>query len=117
MVAEMLTPLGYLVVGVPISECLHLKSGVGRVAPDTLLINRRWVDPAHFSGMNLIDVDPEEPRAAGALPIGDTLIYPAIYERTRERLHRANIKTKVVDLSELAKAEAGVTCSSIVFEA
>jgi len=115
-VRAMLTPLGYTVIGLPVKACLHLKSAVGRVAPDTLLINRQWVNSTVFGGMKFIDVDPAEPGAAGALLIRDTVIYPARFERTRERLDRAGIKNVVVNLSELAKAEAGVTCSSIVFE-
>jgi dimethylargininase len=112
-----LEPLGYTVTGVRVSGCLHLKSAVGRVSPDTLLINRLWVDAAAFGGMKLIDVDPAEPRAAGALLLGDTVLYPAAFERTRDRLAEAGVETMTVELSELAKAEAGVTCCSLVFEA
>jgi dimethylargininase len=112
-----LEPLGYTVTAVSLNACLHLKSAVGRVAPDALLINRRWVEAAAFGSIKLIDVDPEEPGAAGALLIADTVIYPASFERTLGRLSRAGIRTAAVDLSELAKAEAGVTCCSLVFEA
>ena len=58
---------------------------------------------------------PSESRAAGVLPIGDVVIYPSAFERTRDRLAEAGIETTTVDLSELAKAEAGVTCCSLVF--
>lgn len=111
-----LEPLGYRVTGVPVSGCLHLKSAVGRVSEDTLLINRRWVDAETFAGRALIDVDPSEPMAAGALLIGDTVVYPDAFRRTRERLENAGIRTIAVELSELAKAEAGVTCCSLVFD-
>jgi dimethylargininase len=110
-------PLGYTVTGVPVRGCLHLKSAVGRVSPNTLLINRRWVDFEAFGDRRLIDVAPSEPRAAGALPIGDTVVFPAVFKRTRDRLTDAGIKTTTVGLSELAKAEAGVTCCSLIFEA
>ena len=116
-VRAILAPMGYMVTAVPVKACLHLKSAVGRVAPDILLINRRWVNSTVFGHMKFIDVDPAESGAAGALLIGDTVVYPARFERTRERLSLEGIKTVVVNLSELAKAEAGVTCSSIVFEA
>jgi dimethylargininase len=109
-------PLGYTVTGVPVRGCLHLKSAVGQVSPDTLLINRLWVDAAAFGDRKFIDVDPTEPGAAGALLIGDTVLYPAAFTRTRDRLTGAGIMTETVELSELAKAEAGVTCCSLVFE-
>ncbi|MBN2126017.1 MAG: dimethylargininase, partial [Deltaproteobacteria bacterium] len=70
-----------------------------------------------FGDMTFIDVDPAEPRGAGALLIADTVVYPAGFQCTLERLHRAGIPTVTVDLSELAKAEAGVTCCSLVFDA
>ena len=115
-VRAVLEPVGYTVTAVPVRECLHLKSAVGRVGPGTLLINRRWVDGSAFGGMKLIDVDPAEPRAAGALLIADTVVYPARFKRTLRRLVRAGIRIVTVELSELAKAEAGVTCCSLVFD-
>jgi dimethylargininase len=111
-----LEPLGYSVTGVPVSGCLHLKSAVGQVSPDTLLVNREWVDAAVFGDRRLIDVDASEPRAAGALPIGDAVVYPLAFSRTRDRLAEAGVETTPVDLSELAKAESGVTCCSLVFK-
>jgi dimethylargininase len=111
-----LEPRGYTIRAVAVHGCLHLKSAVGRVARRTLLINRRWVDPGAFDGLTLIDVAPEEPGASGALLIADTVVYPAEFPRTLDRLTAAGIPTAVVELSELAKAEAGVTCCSLVFE-
>jgi dimethylargininase len=111
-----LEPRGYTVTAVDVEGCLHLKSAVNRVGPDTLLVNRGWVDTAAFGEMNFVDVAPEEPAAAGALLIGEAVIFPEAYARTRERLERASVRVTTVDLSELVKAEAGVTCCSLVFE-
>lgn len=116
-VRAVLEPLGYAVNTVSVQRCLHLKSAVGRVAPDTLLINRDWVDATAFGDIRFIDVDPTEPGAAGALLIAGTVVYPARFKRTLERLDRAGVQTAAVELSELAKAEAGVTCCSLVFRA
>ena len=115
-IQAVLEPVGYAVTAVPVKGCLHLKSAVGRVAPDTLLINRRWVDATAFGAVKFIDVHPAEPRAAGALLIADTVVYPARFKRTLGRLSRAGIPIATVEISELAKAEAGVTCCSLVFE-
>jgi dimethylargininase len=112
----LLAPLGYTVRGVPVDGCLHLKSAVTQVARDTLLINPAWVDAGAFGPMNLIEVDPVEPFAANALLIGDTVIYPAAYPATRRRLEERGIPIRPVDVSELGKAEGGVTCCSVIFE-
>lgn len=115
--ASALVPFGLRVIPVSVSGCLHLKSAVTQVAPDTLLLNRLWVDPAQFGGMRVLDVDAGEPHAANALRLGETVIYPASHPRTRERLDRLGIAVRTVDVSELQKAEGAVTCCSIIFEA
>lgn len=106
---------GYRVKPVAVSGCLHLKSAVTRVSRDALLINRRLTGDELFGGMDLIDVDPAEPKGANALLVGNVVLYPAAYPLTRARLEDRGIPVWTVDLSELAKAEGAVTCCSIVF--
>jgi dimethylargininase len=109
-------PLGYAVTGVLVHGCLHLKSAVTQVAAGALLINPDWVDAACFPGWQLIEIDPSEPFAANALLIEGCLVYPAAFPLTLARLERAGIQVMPVDVSEIAKAEGGVTCCSLVFE-
>jgi len=109
-------PFGYQVVPVAVHGCLHLKSAVSQVGQQTLLMNRQWVDAGAFEGLQCIDVSPDEPLAANALLIGDTVIYPASYGRSRARLEERGIIVRPVDVSELQKAEGGVTCCSLIFE-
>ena len=112
----MLGAVGYTVRAVPVRGCLHLKSAVTAVAPDTLLINREWVPAEAFRGLSLVDVDPEEPHAANALAIGDVVIYPASFPRTREKLEHRGLRVRPVEVDELQKAEGAVTCCSLIFE-
>ena len=111
---EIVAPFGYSVVAVAVDGCLHLKSAVTRVGADALLINRDWVSPALFNGWRIIDVDESEPAAANALLIGESVIFPEELERTRRRLEMHGIDVRPVPASELAKAEGGVTCCSLV---
>jgi dimethylargininase len=113
---SVLAPSGYRVVPVPVGACLHLKSAVTQVGPDTLLINRQLVDPAHFGSVRFVDVDPGEPQAANALLVEDTVVYPASHPRTLERLLAEGLDVRTVDVSELEKAEGAVTCCSVIFE-
>jgi dimethylargininase len=114
-VRGILSPLGYRVHALEVADCLHLKSAVGRVGANTLLLNPDLVDPSLFGDRTIIAVDPAEPAGGCALQIGETVIYPAEFALTLARLHAAGIRTLPVALSELAKAEAGVTCCSLVF--
>jgi dimethylargininase len=115
--AGILAPYGYEVTGVSVTGCLHLKSAVTHVGRNTLLANRAWFDTDPFLDFTWIDVDPAEPHAANALAIGDTVIFPACFPRTRARLETAGFQVTSLDISELQKAESGLTCSSLIFEA
>lgn len=107
---------GYKAWGVPLKDCLHLKTAVSRVDDSTLLINRDWVDPSNFPGFDLIDVDASEPFAANCLPVRGKIIYPTNFPRTRKRLEERGYAIVPVDLSELAKAEGAVTCCSLIID-
>ncbi len=115
--AGLLRPFGYAVVPVAMSGCLHLKTAVTAVTDGTLLVNRSWVDTAAFAGFQLVDVDPAEPWGANALRVGDALVYPAAFPRTRERLEALGLDVRTVAVDELAKAEGAVTCCSLIFTA
>lgn len=110
-----LSPYGYSVIGVPVHGALHLKTAVTQVAEDTLIINPDSIDRAIFSSYQLIEVDPDEPMAGNALWLGECVLYPAAHTRTRARLEAAGITVVSVPADELAKAEGGVTCCSLVF--
>jgi dimethylargininase len=114
--AAAVAPHGYHVLAVPVRGCLHLKSAVTLVAPDTLLVNDAWVDRSYWPGMRFVAVAPDEPRAANALQIGDTVVHAASGPRTRERLERAGLRVLSIDVSEMEKAEGAVTCCSVIFD-
>ncbi|MEO6138745.1 MAG: arginine deiminase-related protein [Luteimonas sp.] len=112
---SLLAPYDYRVEAVPTHGCLHLKSAVSVVADGMLLVQPAWVDTGLFANHRLIEIDPEEEHAANALRIGDSVIHPACFPRTRQRLRAAGITVVPVDISELQKAEGAVTCCSLVF--
>jgi dimethylargininase len=114
---DLLAPLGYGVVAVPVRDCLHLKSAVTRIGPRTLLLQPERVDPAAFRDVEIVETDPREPDAANALWIDDAVIYPAGFPRTRQRIEDRGVRVLPVEVSEIAKAEGGVTCCSVLFEA
>jgi dimethylargininase len=118
---EHLAPQGYSVCAVPVHGSLHLKSGCSVLGPDLLVINRDWVDTdailATATAVRFVDVDPREPRGGNHLLLGDTVLSPASCPRTVGRIRELGVTVETVDVSELEKAEAGVTCSSLVFSA
>lgn len=115
--AALTAPCGYRVVPVPLRGCLHLKSAATAVAERLLLLNPEWVDPSSFPGLDAMPVHPTEPHAANTLRIGETIVHPADAERTRRRLEAIGLSVVPVAAAELAKAEAGVSCCSVIFPA
>lgn len=110
-------PFGYRVVEVPVEGCLHLKSAATLAAESLLLVQPAWVSPAAFGpALEPLRVDPSEPYAANVLLVRDSVIQPAGFPRTRDRLEARGVRVTVVDVSELAKAEGAVTCCSLLVE-
>lgn len=114
--AEIVKPHAYEVISVPVSGCLHLKSAVTWIRDTTLLANRAWFDTTPFAGYDWIDVHPREPHAANALSLNGTVIFPTSFPRTRARIGSLDFPLTPLDISELQKAESGLTCSSLLFE-
>ena len=114
-------PIGFDVVQAELRDCLHLKTGATAAGPDihgmpVLLYNERAVDPRQFSGVEPFAVDEIEPAAANCLRVGARLILPAGNPRTAALLGDRGFQLAEVDVSELQKAEAGVTCMSLIDE-
>jgi dimethylargininase len=115
--AEIVAPFGYRVVAVDVTGCLHLKSACCYLGGDRVLANREWIDPVPLANFTLIHVPAEEPRGANVLRVGDTVLIPAAFPQTAGVLSDAGFHPRLVDTSELLKAEAGVTCMSLLFDA
>lgn len=113
--AREVVPLGYRVQSVEMQSCLHLKSACTYLGRDTLLANRGWVNLEPFGNLRVIDVAPGEPAAADALAIANTVVIPSSFPETAQTLDRAGWRVLPLDVSELQKAEAGVTCMSLIF--
>lgn len=111
--------LDYEVIEVPHDKCLHLKTGATFAGHDAegravVLLNPDWIDPNVFEDVFLVPSHPDEAFGANALRAGEKLIYPAAYPRTAERLRALGFDVEEVDIGELEKAEAGLTCMSLI---
>ena len=113
-------PHGYTVIAVTVHGSLHLKTACTALDADTLLLHPGWIDASPFTGFARIAVDDDEPFAANVLPVGDARILNAAFPRTRQRVEdfcaRRGLRAIAVDISEFGKAEAGLTCMSLVFD-
>jgi len=114
---KIVTPHGYEVIDVPVTGCLHLKSAVTYLGGNALLANRSWFDAAPLASYDWIDVDPSEPHAGNALALSGSVLFPVSFPKTRARIEARGFKVLPLDIAELQKAESGLTCSSLIFDA
>jgi len=117
--AQTVAPLGFQVVEAELRDCLHLKTGATFAGADAagtpvLLYNEKSVDPEQFAGVEPVAV--LEAAAANCVRAGDKLILPAGNSATAELLRNRGFEIVEIDVSELQKAEAGVTCMSLIDE-
>ena len=113
---EAVEPHGYTVVPVTPAGCLHLKSAVTFIGGETLLVNPEWIDLDLFSRWQCVPIAPEEPYGANALLASGVVHVAASAPLTRRKLEALGFTTVPLDTSEFEKAEAALTCLSLLFE-
>lgn len=111
-----LEPLGYTVHALHPKGCLHLKSAVTAIGPENLLVNPELIDAESFCDFQVLNVDSSEPAAANAVLVEDHLMVSTSFPKTTARLAELGFDCRPVDSGELAKAEGGLTCCSILFK-
>lgn len=116
---QLVRPLGFNVLEAELRDCLHLKTAASLAGPDgsgrsVLLYTRQSINPAQFADVEPLAVAESEPAAANCVRAGDKLLIPAGNPRTADSLNDRGFDVIEVDVSELQKAEAGVTCMSLI---
>lgn len=109
---------GLVVVAVPVTGVLHLKSAVVAVDAETVLIAPECVDTGHFGRFRQIEKAPGEAHLASLLRLrGGGLAMTTTAPETAGRLRAAGFEPMLVDSSEFQAADGGLTCLSILIEA
>jgi dimethylargininase len=101
---------------IDVTGCLHLKTGCTFIGRKTILANTSWIDAQGLKEFDIIEVPLDEPGAGNALVINNTVVIPNSFPQTLGVLRARGFNVETVDISELLKAEAGLTCMSILFE-
>jgi dimethylargininase len=105
---------GYDILPVPVKGSLHLKTACTALPDGTLLVNPAWLDLEVLRVFELLPVPEAEPWAANALLLNNHICLAAAHPQTAELIRSRGFHVQTVDLSEFAKAEAGVTCLSLL---
>lgn len=109
-------PLGYTVTTVALHDCLHLKSACTALDDRTILLNPAWVDTSALEGFELVDVAVGEDNAGNVVRVNGHILASSQYPHTNAILEGRGYKVCPVDASEFTKAEAAMTCMSLIVD-
>jgi dimethylargininase len=113
---ELTQPWGYEVRPVVVQGCLHLKTACTFIPPHWIVANPAWVEVGEFRDVTVLLVSRGEPFAGNTLTLGAVTLVSAGAPQTERILAAAGVVTRRLDVSELHKAEAGLTCLSLLFK-
>ncbi|CAN5333504.1 hypothetical protein BH09ACT5_BH09ACT5_14060 [soil metagenome] len=107
---EIVAPLGYRVVPVPVTTVLHLKSAVTALPDGTVVGHPGQVDsPAAFDRFLALP----EPGAAVVVLSDSAVLMAASVPKSVELVESLGYRVVTVDVSEFEKLEGCVTCLSV----
>jgi dimethylargininase len=114
--AAVVEKLGYKCICVPFENGIpHLKTEMSQVAENTLLIAERFADRPEFKDFKKIIAPKGESYAANCLFLGETLLMPAGFPKTRAALVEEGLNPVEVEMTEFRKMDGGLTCLSLRF--
>ncbi len=100
---------------VPMSEALHLKTGLSYLENGHLLACGEFVGREEFRALQVIEVPAREAYAANSIWVNGRVIMPQGYPETRGRVAALGYTVIEVDTAEFQKLDGGVSCLSLRF--
>jgi len=111
---SLLAPLNRTVVGVPVTGCLHLKTGATALPDGTVVAVTDWLDASVFAEAGLRVVEAPETNGADLLLSGSRVVLSAAAPETAALVRSMGFEAHPAEIDELEKAECGVTCLSVL---
>lgn len=100
---------------VPVSDLLHLKTGITWLGDEQFIATGVHLHQEIFSSFSLLSVDAQFSGAANCIAINDKILMPAGYPDVQKSLEGLGREVITVDISEFAKIDGGLTCLSLRF--
>ena len=92
---------------------LHFKSECSLITNETILATRKLIETGFFENRyRLLKVPEGEELGANCLSVNDHVLIPKGFNKIAALLSKAH-KTIIVDVSEMEKADAGLSCMSL----
>jgi dimethylargininase len=101
-------------LAVEVRGALHLKSAVTSLPDGSLIAVPQWVDVDGLTALGYRVHRALEPSGGDVLCIGELVVLPADAPATAALIRQLGFAVERIDVSELQKLEAGVTCMSVL---
>jgi dimethylargininase len=112
---EIVEKFGYSCSIVPLSNVLHLKTGVSYIGDGNLIASGEFIKKPQFKDFNLIELEENVSYAANSLRINDYVLIPKGFNNLKKKLLNIGYSIKELDMSEFRKMDGGLSCLSIRF--
>lgn len=113
-IAAIAEPQGMTVDVVPVGDVLHLKSGLSALDDRTVLWHRAACEREALAGLRVVEVPGDDPEAANVVRLADgRILVGSHHPEVVEIVESLGFETLTVDVTEIARADGGLTCMSI----
>lgn len=92
---------------------LHFKTGCSSIDEETVFALPQMAGSHAFAGLKVIAVPEGEEKAANMLRIRDVALIGAHFPKSREVIEKMGVRTISLNVSEIAKIDAGLSCMSL----
>ncbi len=100
---------------VPLTEVLHLKTGVNYIENNNMLVCGEFVAKEAFRQFNRIVIPEDEAYAANCIWVNGKVIVPDRFPAVEKKIREAGYEVLRVDTSEYRKLDGGLSCLSLRF--
>lgn len=112
---DVFAPRGIHIVPIALPEgVLHLKCVCAPLAEDRITLDEATLSRNEFDGVHVVAIPPGESYAANVLASGDRVLVAAGFPRTLDVLAAAGFTPMPLATTEFRKADAALTCLSIL---
>jgi len=100
---------------IDLEKVLHLKTGLAYLENNNLLISGEFRTMPEFENFDKIEVPDNESSAANCIWVNGTVIMPAGFPTTKNKISQLKYKVVEIEISEFAKLDGGLSCLSLRF--
>ena len=92
---------------------LHLKTACALLDEKTVIATPALAAAGGFTGFEVVETPEGEEKAANLIRVNDRVLIGADYPRTADLLARRGFDLKLLDVKEIRKIDAGLSCMSL----